>query len=317
MKKITVVCPAYNEAENLPLLYQALKTVFEPLEYELEWIVVDDHSRDGTGELMTELCAEDPRVVWLRMSRNFGSHAAIRAGAAHATGEAVVCIAADMQDPPEVIARLIEKWEQGAEVVWAARDKREGESLFTRASSRLYYKLLRGMSGMKDLPDKGADMWLMDRLVVDALNADEEMHSSVTAILRWMGFEHESITYTKVARAHGKSKWSIRRKIDHAINTFVASTAYPLRLMTYTGLTAAMLGFGYGIHIIQHALRHPADRPEGWASTLAVVLVLGGLQMIMIGVIGEYLWRTYEESRRRPLYIIQKKVNAGDQESNA
>jgi polyisoprenyl-phosphate glycosyltransferase len=310
---ISVVSPAYNEVDSLPLMYDRMCSALDELGLTWEWVIVDDHSRDGTPAVLEQLSTKDARVRAMRLSRNFGSHAAVLAGVRHSQGDCVVVMASDLQDPPEVIARLIERWQAGAKTVWGVRERRDGESILTVWPSRLYHRLLRGLTPLNDTPVEGADMWLMDRQVVEALNNDPERHSSVTALVRWMGFAQDAIYYVKDARRHGRSKWTLARKINHAINTFVASTVLPIRLMTYVGLTTGLLGILYSLVVIWNAIgRHPIP---GWSSLMVVVLVVSGVQMLMLGVLGEYLWRTYEESRQRPRYIVERWLNLAPMET--
>ena len=304
---ITVVCPAFNESENLPLMYQRLCVVLDDLNVRWEWIIVDDHSDDQTNNVLESLIEKDKRVRSVRLSRNFGSHIAILAGLRYSCGECAIIMAADLQDPPEVIPRLLERWKTGAKVVWGVREKREAESFATKLFSRLYYALLRTVTILKDTPPTGSDLWLMDRQVLDELNADPERHCSVPGVIRWMGFTQDSIYYIKAARQYGKSKWSFSKKINHAINTFVATTVVPLRFMTYLGFFIALIGFFYALFILVNAFfGYPV---QGWASLMIVILMISGIQILMLGILGEYLWRTYEESRQRPRYIVEQLLN--------
>lgn len=307
MSSVSVITPAYNEAQNLLPLYERLTGVFDGLQIDWEWIAMDDHSTDGTPQILHSLIEQDSRVKTVRFSRNFGSHAAIACGLRYSTGDCVVIMAADLQDPPEFIPRLLEHWKSGAKVVWGIREKREAESFLTKAFSRLYYWLLRNVAMLKDTPATGADMWLMDRQVVNAINADSERHSSVTTLVRWMGFVQDSIFYTKAPRQHGKSKWSLAKKLTHVLDTFVSSTVVPIRFMSYLGFLIALVGFIYALIVVKNALSgHPL---LGWPSLMVVTLLTSGIQMVMLGVLGEYLWRTYEESRGRPRYIVESASN--------
>ena len=308
MPLISVVTPAFNEAESLPVLYDRLMNVFKELNVQWEWVVVDDHSNDETPEIIKRLCEQDEKVKTIRFSRNFGSHPAILAGLTSCSGDAAVVMASDLQDPPEIITRLIPLWRKGNKVVWAVRDKREGETFLTRFFSQLYNRLLRSTSSLKDIPSKGADMWLMDRQVINIMVANPELHSGITTLTRWMGFKQTSISYVKKTREFGKSKWSTAKKVKHAINTLVASTEVPIRLMSYIGIITSMLGFLYAFVVLANHLFF-SNPIQGWTSLMIVLLVIGGFQMMMLGVLGEYLWRTYEESRKRPRYIIERSIN--------
>lgn len=304
---VSIVTPTFNEQESLPFLYQRYVEVFEGMDADWEWIAIDDHSTDETPRLLENLVSNDKRVRSVRFSRNFGSHIAVLCGLRYSRGDCVVVMASDLQDPPEVIPRLFEQWQAGAKTVWAVREKREAESFVTLLLARIYYKILQTVAKLEDTPDTGADMWIMDRQVVDAVNADPERHSSVIALIRWMGFAQESIYYTKEARRFGASKWSFSRKVNLAISTIIASTGIPIRLMTYVGFLTASLGFLYALFIIIHYFSGAPT--QGWSSLMSVLLVVSGVQMSMLGILGEYLWRTYEESRKRPRYIVEKLLN--------
>jgi len=300
---LTVVTPAYNEAENLPLLYQRLCQVLNPLDVAWEWIVVDDHSADGTFAVIADIAKDDPRVCGIRFARNFGSHPAIMCGLHHAKGNCSVIIAADLQDPPEIIPKLLGEWHNGAQVVWAVRAGREGEKSSTLRFAQLYYWLMRHVVGIKEMPATGADFFLIDCRVINAFQQFNESHVSILALITWMGFPQATITYNKQARLHGRSGWSIEKKLKLVIDSVMGFSYLPIRMMSYLGSIIALLGFLYATVIIANAL---IGRPiQGWSSLMVVVLVLGGIQMLMMGVLGEYLWRALDEARRRPRYLIE------------
>jgi glycosyltransferase involved in cell wall biosynthesis len=300
---ISIVTPAYNEARNLPALYERLRAVLEAAGEDWEWVVIDDHSRDETFVVLGALAARDPRVRGLRFARNFGAHTAVTCGLHHASGDCVVTMAADLQDPPEVIPELLERWRAGAKVVWAARQHREGETTATVGFSRLYYWLMRNVVGMREMPPTGADLFLADRVVVEAFARFHESNVSIPALLTWMGFSQETITYDKEARLHGSSGWTLGKKLKLAVDSVTSFSYVPIRFMSYLGVAVGLTGFGYAAVVVLNFLM---GRPvAGWSSLIVVVLLLGGLQMIMMGVLGEYLWRALDESRRRPRYIVE------------
>jgi dolichol-phosphate mannosyltransferase len=302
--KLSLVIAAYNEEANLNRLYERIIAVdWAALGIEIEILFVDDHSRDRTPEILRGLAARDARVKWLRFSRNFGSHKAFTAGLEFASGDAAVILAADLQDPPECVPAMIEKWRDGAKVVWAVRGAREGESRFNKLSSRLYYMLMRRYA-IADLPQTGADFLLMDRVVMDALRASPERNTSLLALIQWMGFEQAQIIYTKEARQAGVSKWTFSKRIKLAVDSFVSFSYMPIRLMSLLGFISAALGFLYALFLIVRRIVYESPI-EGWTSLICVVLIMSGLQLIMLGVLGEYLWRAFDESRRRPRFIIE------------
>lgn len=300
---LSIVTPAYNESENLPLLYRRLQDVLSSLNIEWEWIVVDDHSRDQTFEVIKQIAAQDSRVRGVRFARNFGSHTAILCGLENAKGDCAVVMAADLQDPPETLSLLMEKWYGGAQVVWAIRAHREEEAASTVGFAKLYYFMMREIVGMKEMPSSGADFFLIDRRVIDVLFQFKETNASILALITWLGFRQDSILYDKQARQHGRSGWNLEKKLKLVVDSIASFTYIPIRLMSYIGFVIALLGFVYALIVIVNAL---IGKPtEGWSSLMVVVLVVGGMQMLMMGVLGEYVWRALDESRRRPRYWIE------------
>jgi glycosyltransferase involved in cell wall biosynthesis len=300
---LTVVTPAYNESHNLPLLYDRLCDTLGGLDVHWEWVVVDDHSQDQTFEVVAELAQRDARIRSIRLSRNSGAHVAIACGLHHARGDCAVLMAADLQDPPEVVPELLARWRDGSEVVWAARNRREGESATTLGFARLYYFIMRRLVGMKEISATGADFLLVDRRVLDAFKQFRESNVSVLALVTWMGFRQTTIRYDKQPRMHGRSGWSLEKKLKLVVDSVTSFTYLPIRAMSYLGFVLALLGFAYALVVISRALR--GYGVQGWSSLMVVVLVLGGIQMLMLGVLGEYLWRALDESRRRPRYLIE------------
>ena len=300
---VSVVTPAYNEAQNLPLLYGRLQAVLDGLDLDWEWVVVDDHSRDATFDVLSEFARHDGRVRAVRLARNSGSHTAITCGFHHARGDCAVLMAADLQDPPEVLPKLTAPWLEGAQVVWAVRNRREGESAGTLGFARLYYWLMRRIVGISEMPATGADFLLMDRRVLDAFRQFGESNASVLALVTWMGFRQVAIKYEKQARVHGRSGWSFAKKIKLVVDSVTSFTYLPIRSMAAAGFVTSLIGFLYAGLVLLNRL---GGRPvEGWSSLMVVVLVVGGIQMLMMGVLGEYLWRALDESRRRPRYLVE------------
>jgi dolichol-phosphate mannosyltransferase len=303
---LTIVVPAYNEAENLPVLYQRIVALdWAVIGMDFELLVVDDHSTDGTDETIERLREADPRVKTLRFSRNFGSHAACTAGLEAAGGRAAVVLAADLQDPPEIIPSLVDEWRKGGAIVWAVRGVRQGETWQTKLSARLFYSLIKRMTRM-DMPPNGADFFLLDRAVLDALRTVPERNTSLVAQIQWLGFAQRSLEYTKQARAAGRSKWTLAKRIKLSIDWIVGFSYTPIRLMSVVGLTFACAGFLYAIFLIVRRVSF-AVPVEGWTSLISVVLITSGVQLVMLGVLGEYLWRSFDASRQRPRFIIERR----------
>jgi dolichol-phosphate mannosyltransferase len=305
---LSVVTPAYNEADNLPLLYEQLCDVLSHLDVDWEWIIVDDHSKDATFGVLARLAAEDPKVHAIRLARNFGSHTALTCGLHHARGDCAVVMAADLQDPPETLPELLDKWRDGANVVWAVRAQRPGEKTSNVAFSRLYYFLMRRVVGIEELPATGADFFLVDRRVIDSFSQFNENNVSLMALITWMGYRQTSITYQKRARIKGRSGWTLRKKLKLVVDSITSFTYLPIRVISYMGFIVAAIGLAYALVVIRIALT--GTPIQGWASLMVVVVILGGVQMVMLGVLGEYLWRTLDESRRRPRYLIEAQLGA-------
>jgi polyisoprenyl-phosphate glycosyltransferase len=305
---LSIVTPAFNEAENLPFLYERLSKVFETLDIQWEWVIVDDHSADNTFRVMADLAGRDSRIRGFRLARNFGSHKAITCGLHQVKGHCVVIMAADLQDPPETLPTLLEKWRKGAQVVWAVRQVREGEKNSKIGFSRLYYFLMRRIVGLKEIPPTGADFFLIDRTVVDAFRQFSESNVSILALITWMGFRQDFISYDKQARKYGRSGWNLEKKLKLVVDSITSFTYLPIRFMSYLGFIVACTGLVYAGVVVVNALR--GSPVEGWSSLMLVVLVIGGFQMIMMGILGEYLWRSLDESRRRPMYLIESTTDS-------
>lgn len=302
MPRLTVITAFLNEEGNLPLFRQRLLAVLDRLGLSSEVILVDDHSEDDGQRIAREWAAADPRVRYLRLSRTFGSHAAYSAGMARSTGDGVILLAADLQDPPEMIPRLLAEWDKGFHVVWASRAERPGESRLTRTFAGCYYALMRRLA-LPTMPRKGADFLLADRKVVDAYKAIPEKNTSFLGMLVWMGFRQTSIEYVKEARHSGRSKWNLSKKVKLLIDSLVSFSYAPIRLISAAGVAVSLLGTLYAAVVIVRASF--GSIPEGWSSLMVVVLILGGFQLLMLGVLGEYLWRAFDEVRGRPRYLIE------------
>lgn len=300
---ITIVTPAFNEAANLPLLYESLRAVMDRAGERWEWVVVDDHSSDLTFAVICGLAAEDPRVRGFRLSRNSGSHLAIFCGLSHAQGDAAVCLVADGQNPPEFLPNLIAAWREGAHVVWAARDERESEPWAIRITARAYYFIMRNMAGLKDMPKTGSDYFLVDRQVLNALSQCGERNMSLLALISWMGFRQTILTCPRPPRLSGSSKWSFGRRVKAMIDSLIAFSYMPIRAIALVGLVTALVGIAYsGVIVVNAIFGHPV---QGWSELMVVILFIGGIQMMMLAVLGEYLWRALEEVRRRPSFLIE------------
>ncbi|NJB69219.1 dolichol-phosphate mannosyltransferase [Desulfobaculum xiamenense] len=303
--RLSAVIPAYNEAANIPVTVPAVLGMLDAAAEgcSVEVVVVDDHSTDGTFGAVAAL--GDARVRCLRLSRRSGSHTALRAGLAHARGDAVFCIAADGQDDPAAMAEMVAKWRAGAQVVWALRERRD-EGLARVLTARAFYLLLRLLTGGNGGIDLSrADFYLLDRAVVDAVRTCRERNTSLFGLLAWIGFAQDSVDYVRRPRVSGRSKWSLRTRWLLAKDWLIAFSGLPLKAATWLGLASSLAGFCHALWVVWLALGQGV-RVEGWASLMVAVLVLGGAQLFMLGVFGEYLWRNLDEARGRPNWFIER-----------
>jgi dolichol-phosphate mannosyltransferase len=279
---------------------------------EIEVVVIDDHSPDPTFAIVREWAARDPRVRGRRLARNAGSHMAILCGLQAAAGDAVIVLAADGQDPPEVASDLVAAWSAGAQVVWAVRAARQREPLAGRLTSRLYYALMNRLTSVR-LPPTGADFFLIDRRVLGALLAIPEHNVSIFALLVSLGFRQEEIRYAKQSRLSGRSNWTLRRKLRLVLDSLVGFSTLPLRLATGLGFVQALSGFVYAallvVNRLSNGLLFGGVALTGWSALMVVLLVSSGSIMIMLGIFGEYLWRALEEVRGRPRFLVEDEVN--------
>jgi len=303
---ISVIFPTYNEQENIPVLADQVSAVAKGIEGEdCEFIFVDDCSTDRTHEILHGLNKKDKRFKSIRFARNCGSHAAIAAGLNQCSGDCAVVLAADLQDPPELLLALVDQWRHGAKVVWGVRTKRLGEKLSTKFFSRAYYALMNYFTTVR-VPPLGADVFLADRAVIEAFNQVSEKHTSVFMLLAWLGFKQESVPYVKQPRFKGRSKWSLGQKIKLTIDSLLAFSDIFIRYMSVLGILTALLGFVFAVPV---AWKFFNGIPiSGWSALVIIVLIIGGIQMMMLGILGEYLWRTFDESRKRPRYVIENKL---------
>ncbi len=308
MKRISVITAFLNEESNLSLFRERVLTALRALPYEYEVVLVDDHSTDGSSALAKAWAEEDPSVRYIRLSRNFGSHPAFAAGLAACTGDCAIFLAADLQDPPEVIPQLVERWVASHDVVWAVRSERLGESTSTKLFAQIYYWLMRTFA-LAEMPAKGADFMLLDRKVIDAYNAIREKNTSFLPMIVWLGFRQTSIDYVKQARHSGATKWTFSKKIKLLIDSLVSFSYFPIRFASVSGVCVSLLGYCYAIVVVINALRGVPI--QGWSSLMVVVLVLGGFQLLMLGIFGEYLWRAFDEARGRPRYVIEEHLYRG------
>jgi len=303
---VTVVFPVYNEKENIDALESRLQPIIEQISGgEFEVLFVDDGSRDGSAEILDAINRRDGRYKIIHFSRNFGHQAALQAGLDAARGQAVVLMDADLQDPPEMLSQFLDKWREGYEVVYAIRRKRK-ESLWKRAAYGAFYRSMKFVANI-DTPLDAGDFCLLDHRVVATLTALPERNKFLRGLRSWVGFKQVGIEYERDARNAGEAKYTMRKLVQLALSGYVGFSSFPLRLAAWLGMLAASAGFLMTIWVVLIRITKP-HIPQGWASTSALILFMGGVQMIMLGVIGEYLGRVYDEVRGRPLYLVSSRV---------
>ncbi|HJR79980.1 MAG TPA: glycosyltransferase family 2 protein [Anaerolineales bacterium] len=310
MSLISIIVPVFNNASSLPDLlerFQALAA--KNANDQFEFIFVDDGSLDNSFSVLESLLQKDARIQIVKLSRNFGSNAALLAGLGHTRGDAVAAIAADLQDPPELINDMLLDWRQGHKVVLAARQSRDDEFLTTLLADT-FYSLFRRFA-IKTMPEHGFDFFLIDRQVCNLINEIQENNAYLMGLILWLGFSPKVIYYHRQAREkrYGQSMWTTAKKIKYFLDSFVAFSYFPVRAASVIGIVLSAAGLVYAAIVI--ALRLATSvQPEGWASLMIVVLIVSGVQMLMIGILGEYLWRNLDETRRRPRFIVESILDA-------
>ena len=306
MSLFSIVVPVYHNASSLGDLLAALQAVADKnLEDDFEFIFVDDGSADGSFAVLQKLASNEPRMKAVKLSRNFGSNAAIMAGMSQVGGDAVAAIAADLQDPPALLHDMIELWRGDHKVVIAARRGRQ-DPFPTSLLSDTFYRLFRRYA-IKTMPERGFDFFLIDRQVCALINDIQENNAYLMGLILWLGFDPYVLYYDRQARKqeYGQSMWSLKRKLKYFVDSFVAFSYFPIRLASALGLLFSLLGLLYALWVIYARLALGIEA-EGWASLMIVVLIAAGVQMLILGIIGEYMWRGLDETRRRPRFIIEK-----------
>lgn len=311
----SIIAPIYNEECCLDELYRRITEVMDQTHEPWELVLVNDGSRDSSPEIIRRLAVADKRVRPIMFARNFGHQIAVTAGLDYSRGQAVIIIDADLQDPPEVILEMIEKWRAGAEVVYAVRGEREGESWFKKFTAALFYRIIFSITDVKIPMDTG-DFRLMDRKVVNVMNTMREHHRFLRGMSAWVGFKQEGVVYKRAARFGGETKYPFKKMLKLALTAITGFSYFPLQLATYLGfITAGLAILAIPIVAILRALQSQAF--FGQASTLIAVLFLGGVQLISLGILGEYIGRIYDEVKGRPLYIVSETPDDFHKEENS
>lgn len=300
----SVVAPIFNELENLPELYRRVKEAMDQTGEPWELVLVDDGSVDGSTERIRELAQQDERVRPVIFARNFGHQIAVTAGLDYSRGEAVAIIDADLQDPPEVILEMIAKWREGYEVVYGVRSEREGESWFKLFTAKLFYRLIYRITDV-NIPMDTGDFRLLDRKVVKVMNKMRERHRFLRGMASWVGFRQAGVYYRRAARFAGTTKYPLKKMVKFASDAITGFSYLPLQLATYLGFVAAGLSI-VAIPVVITIRLMGSHELMGQATTLIMVLFLGGVQLICLGILGEYLGRLYDEVKGRPLYIVRE-----------
>ena len=308
MKRLSIVIPVYYNESTLETLHKRLLKLEGNFsdKVQLEFVFVDDGSGDKSREVLTEIAQKDPsRVRLVFLSRNFGSFNASLAGLHYATGDCIAIISADLQDPPEMIPKMFEQWRAGNQTVMALREKRE-DPFLSRVFSKLTYAILRKLA-LPDFPKGGFDFVLIDRRIRDIIVEMGERNTFLMGLIVWVGFRQSEVFYTRQTRAGGRSRWTFGKKVKYFIDSLLAFSYAPMRIMSLTGVIIGLLGIGFAIFFVIEKLSFGIAVP-GWTALMVTVLVLFGFQFLSMGVIGEYVWRTLDEVRRRPAFVVEKVV---------
>ena len=305
MKKISIIIPAYNEEESLPFLFERLNKLIEQVNnYEFEILFINDGSKDKTVELIKKQREIDNRISYVDFARNFGKETAMIAGLDYATGDAAIFMDADLHDPPELIPELINYWEEGYDDVYAKRKSRKGETFLKKFTSKMYYKVLQKLAGMEIQRDTG-DFRLLDRRCINALKKLRESQRCTKSMFSWIGYKKKEVLYDRDPRVAGKTKWNYLKLVDLAIDGITSFTTSPLRLATYIGVPTFFLLFIYTIYVIIKCIVLKVT-VQAFQAIILLILFFSGIQIILFGIIGEYLGRIFVETKHRPLYLVNE-----------
>jgi dolichol-phosphate mannosyltransferase len=309
MSLISIVIPVYFNEGSLEILAQRLDLLSqEHPQHQFEFIYVDDGSGDQSYAAMTRIAEKDSRVRLVKLIRNFGSNMAILAGISHARGDCVGFIAADLQDPPESLSEMIRLWEDGKKVIFAIRKDRAGDPFLTRVYANIFNWLFEKLV-FSGISSTGIGFFMIDRQVVEVIIQFQERNSHLIGLILWTGFPYATVTYDRVERKHGKSRWNFSRKLNYFIDTFAAFSYLPLRLASIFGFIFASAGGLYALILILLRLFGSTVEVQGWTALMVVVLLISGVQLVILGIIGEYLWRNFDASRKRPLFIVEEEFS--------
>jgi polyisoprenyl-phosphate glycosyltransferase len=304
---LSFVIPMYNESEVLPALIHRLELLAGSLRCAVEWVVVNDGSRDATAAMLAAWAARDQRVKFVDLARNFGHAAALTAGLDHTSGDAVVIMDADLQDPPEIVVEMLARYREGYDIAYAQRTKRHGETAFKVATAAAFYQIMRRFVH-SDLPANSSDFRLMSRDAVQALGHLREGQRFLRGMVTWIGFAQVAVPFERPSRAAGTTKYSKRKMVMFAWDAILSFSTLPLRLATYFGFVTFLIGMAYGLVVFMRALFYK-DLVPGWATVIVLETLLGGAILVCVGMVGEYVGRIYEEIKQRPIYIVRRRTN--------
>lgn len=310
---ISVIVPMYNEEAVIPATYSRLKEVLDGLKESYEIIFINDGSRDRTRDMLMEICEKDKTVKLIDFARNFGHQVAITAGMDYAAGECMVIIDGDLQDPPELIPKMMELWRQGYDVVYGKRISRQGETIFKKVTAKIFYRLLRSLTDV-NIPVDTGDFRLIDRRVCEALKQLPERSRYVRGLMSWVGFKQTPIEFERSERYAGETKYPLKKMLKLAMDGIMSFSYKPLKLSSWLGSLLSVFSFVYLIIVLLQKIFFPESAQSGWASLIAVSLFFNGITLLMLGIIGEYIGRIYDEAKGRPLYIISELKNMEDRE---
>lgn len=306
-RKVSIVVPFLNEQENLPVLYERVQQAMANAPETWELLLVDDGSTDGSPRWAAETAQKDPRVRLLRLSRNFGHQIAITAGLDHADGDAVVIMDADLQDPPEVIPDLLKAWREGAHIVYAVREERQGETWLKKFLAAAFYKIFRRLAQV-DVPVNAGDFRLVDRRVVEALKQVRELHRFMRGLTCWVGFKQAAVHYVRAPRHAGQTKYPVWKSLRLALDALTSFSGAPLRWMMGAGFVVSVAGMLLAARLVVNKWFNISETVPGWTSQVTILLLVSGVQLICLGMLGQYVSRIFEESKKRPLYFVLEEV---------
>lgn len=309
-KLISIVVPMYYEEQVALEFYKRLTSAVSGKSFDYEILFVNDGSKDKTEQILKELAEKDKKVKVINFARNFGHQVAVTAGMYNAIGDAVVLIDADLQDPPELITKFVEEWEKGYQVVYAKRLKRKGESFFKKVSAKYFYKVLNFLSDT-DIPKDTGDFRLMDRCVVEVFKLMPEKHKFIRGMVSWIGFDQTYIEYERDERFAGETKYPLKKMLKFALDGILSFSTKPLKIVTGIGLLTVVLSFFVLLFALY--MKFSGQTESGWASLMVVVTFFSGVQLLSVGILGEYIGRIYDETRNRPAFIVKSKLNIEDE----